>query len=236
MIFYYIRHADPIYNPDSITEHGKAQADALAYKLCKMKINKIFTSSSNRAIMTAEPTCKKLHLEHTVLDWASEDKAATEFCITVDGKLRWCFMDQSILEHFNSAEVRGLGDKWYNHQCFNEYCFKYGIKRINNETDKFFAELGYEHDRENHTYNAKKPNEDRIAFFAHGGFGMAFLSSILDIPYSSFCLHFEQLGTSCITVINFTDNQGIVLPKILEYCDNSHLFKSELPPYHHVDF
>ena len=30
MVFYYIRHGDPIYDPDSLTEHGHKQAEALA--------------------------------------------------------------------------------------------------------------------------------------------------------------------------------------------------------------
>ena len=30
MTFYYIRHGEPIYNPDSLTELGHRQADALS--------------------------------------------------------------------------------------------------------------------------------------------------------------------------------------------------------------
>lgn len=236
MIFYYVRHADPIYDPDSITEHGKDQSYALADRLYDAKINKIFTSSLNRAIMTAKPACEKLGLNYTPLDWASENYACQEFGIIVDGKWNWCFMDNSILSAFNSAEVIVLGDKWYKHKLFAKYNFKDGIKRIQNETDNFFLKLGYRHDRENRQYIVEKSNSDRIAFVAHGGFGMAFLSSILDMPYNLFCLRFEQLGTSCVTVINFSETNGFVLPKIIVHNDYSHLSKSGIYPYHHIDF
>lgn len=33
MLFYYIRHGDPIYDPDSLTPLGKRQAEALGKRL-----------------------------------------------------------------------------------------------------------------------------------------------------------------------------------------------------------
>ena len=33
MIFYYVRHGEPIYNPDSLTEYGHAQAEALVARM-----------------------------------------------------------------------------------------------------------------------------------------------------------------------------------------------------------
>ena len=56
MLFYYVRHGDPIYNPDSLTEFGHAQAEALAKRLSILGFDKIYASSSNRARQTAEPT------------------------------------------------------------------------------------------------------------------------------------------------------------------------------------
>lgn len=33
MLFFYIRHGDPIYNPDSLTPLGRRQAEALGKRL-----------------------------------------------------------------------------------------------------------------------------------------------------------------------------------------------------------
>ena len=57
MIFYYVRHGDPIYNPDSLTPLGERQAEAVAKRLCLFGVNKIYASTSNRAILTGKPTC-----------------------------------------------------------------------------------------------------------------------------------------------------------------------------------
>ena len=57
MIFFYIRHGDPVYEPDSLTPLGMRQADALAKRLSLYGVDKIYSSTSNRAIQTAMPTC-----------------------------------------------------------------------------------------------------------------------------------------------------------------------------------
>ena len=58
MLLFYIRHGDPIYMPDSLTPLGKRQAEAVAKRLSRYGLDKIFVSSSTRAIQTAEPTVR----------------------------------------------------------------------------------------------------------------------------------------------------------------------------------
>ena len=59
MFLYYFRHGDPIYVPDSLTELGHEQAKALVKRTGYKGLDKIFSSPSIRAQMTAEPTCKE---------------------------------------------------------------------------------------------------------------------------------------------------------------------------------
>ena len=60
MLFFYIRHGDPIYQPDSLTPLGEYQAEAVKSRLGQFGLDKIYASSSNRAILTATPTAKML--------------------------------------------------------------------------------------------------------------------------------------------------------------------------------
>ncbi|MBQ1206574.1 MAG: histidine phosphatase family protein, partial [Clostridia bacterium] len=55
MLLYVIRHGDPIYNPDSLTEKGKRQAEALARRLAVNGLDKIYSSPLVRAQQTAQP-------------------------------------------------------------------------------------------------------------------------------------------------------------------------------------
>ena len=230
MIFYYIRHGEPTYNPDSLTPLGIRQAEALAKRLALYGLDKICGSTSTRAIMTAKPACEILKKEPILLDFANESYAWNDFAIqTANWKEKtWLFYDKRVVDIFNSKDIRDLGDRWYDHSEFIKYNYEKGIDRIYNEADSFFESLGYEHIRYTGKYKVKKSNDQRIALFAHQGFGLAFLSCLLDIPYPMFCTHFDICHTG-VTVIEFCETGGYCIPKILTLSQDSHLYREGLP-------
>ena len=60
MLLYIIRHGDPIYPTDSLTDRGKIQAEAVGKRMFDAKIDRIFSSPMGRAMQTAEPACRLL--------------------------------------------------------------------------------------------------------------------------------------------------------------------------------
>jgi len=224
MLLFYVRHGDPIYNPNSLTELGKKQAEALVARMKECNPDKIYSSSSNRAIMTAQPTAKALNKEIEILDWCNEDHAWNELAVDdVDGFKKWCFHNSKMINILASNEVRKLDKNWYEHPAFKEYSFEAGHKRILAETEKFISTLGYQHDDEHNGYIPVRPNSDRIALFAHQGFGLSFLSCLLDIPYPQMSLNFD-MSHSNITTIYFDEKADFVKPRILQLSNDSHLF------------
>ncbi len=129
-------------------------------------------------------------------------------------------------------EVLAMRDKWYDHPAFAKYEMKKGIERCQRESDEFLASLGYEHIPGTGTYKAVAPNDDRVALFAHQGFGLTFLSCMLDIPYPQFSVHFDMSHTG-MTVIDFKNENGIVIPRVLTLANDSHLYKEGLPTRYH---
>ena len=92
--------------------------------------------------------------------------------------------------------------------------------------------LGYKH-ISNGKYEVINDNSERVAMFAHQGFGLAFLSVILDLPYPFISTHFDMCHSG-ITVIEFKNENGYAYPKILTLSNDSHLFKEEvLTKYNH---
>ncbi len=228
MLLYYIRHGDPIYEPDSLTELGHLQSRALAKRLEGSGLDEIYSSPSVRARQTAAPTCEMLGKEPVILDFCCESLAWKDYTAEYEpGKLTWGFYHSPTREKFNSPEVIALGDLWYTHPYFEKTRFEAGVKRIDQKTDEFLASLGYIHDRTGHKYICAKPNEKRVALFAHQGFGMAFLSSLLDIPYNEYCLRFD-LGHTGMTVIEFSPYGESCVPKVLQHSNDSHLYKEGL--------
>lgn len=239
MIFYYVRHGDPIYDPDSLTPLGARQAEALSKRLALYGVDKIYTSTSNRAILTSKPTCELLNMQPEQLDFANEGYTWNDMTIEKEdgsGKT-WIFHHRKTVDLFNTKEIRDLGDRWYDHPEFKNYNYEKGINRIYDEADAFLKTLGYEHIRYTGKYKINKSNDQRIALFAHQGFGLAFMSCILDIPYPMYCTHFDMCHSG-LTVIDFQENDGYCIPKILTLSSDSHLYREGLPTFynHYIRF
>lgn len=230
MLFFYIRHGDPIYTPDSLTPLGHAQAKALSKRLATYGLDKIYSSTSNRAIETARPTCELLGLEPELLDFAHESLSWRDFsvpCLHREGNT-WIWAEPENQMLLTSKEMRDLGYNWYDHPAFVNYNFKNGMERVYNEADSFFASLGFEHERYTGRYKVTRTNKDRVALFAHQGFGLVFLSAILDIPYPQFSTHFDICHTG-MTVIDFSEHLGYSIPRVLTLSLDSHIYKEGLP-------
>ena len=228
MLFFYIRHGDPIYEPDSLTPLGKRQAEAAAKRLSMYGVDKIFSSTSTRAIETARPTCEILKKEPVLLDFCNECYTWREFTKETSKGMGWLFEDPDSRLLFAKKEVRDMGERWYEYPGLEGNDCKKGIERITAEADKFFLTLGYEHINGTGRYIVNKSNDERVALFAHQGFGLAFMSCLLDIPYPVFTNHFDTCHTG-ITVIEFKEEQGYAIPKILTLSSDSHLYREGLP-------
>ena len=236
MLFYYIRHGEPLGVPDySLTPLGREQAKALAKRLCLFGIDRVFASPTLRTMQTAQPICDLLGKEITPCDWADEGIVWNEFTVPHPKyEHTWAFFDPHYLEIFSSPEVRALGEKWYEHPELAGLNFKAGVERVNAAVDEFFLSLGFRHDRENARYEVvgEHLNRDRVALFAHQGFGMSFFSSMLDIPYPMFCTHFD-LSHSSMSVINFEPRGKYVYPHVLQTANDSHLYREGIITGYH---
>ena len=163
MIFYFVRHGDPIYDPDSLTPLGAEQAKSLSKRFALYGLDEIYASTSNRAQLTAKPTCALLKKEMTLLDWANEGYAWQDFTVTLaDGSVTWSFYDPATKEKFRADAVRTLGKLWYTHPSFAGR-FDHGVRRIDTCVDEWFERLGYKHDRANNRFESVAPSEKRVA-------------------------------------------------------------------------
>ena len=227
MLFFYVRHGDPIYNPDSLTPQGHLQAQALAKRLALYGIDRIYASTSQRAQMTAEPTGKLLNKEVIPLDFAHEGYAWRDLTVETENKKEWIFKSPETKALFHSEEVIKLADEWYTHPAFADGKFGEGMKRIKTCSDEFFASLGYAHE-DSGRYRVEKESDERVALFAHQGFGLAFLSVVLDIPYPTFSTTFD-FGHTGLTVIEFKNDGGYAYPRVLTFSNDSHIYREGLP-------
>lgn len=242
MLLFYIRHGDPIYHPDSLTPLGHRQAESVAKRLALFGIDEIYSSTSTRAMQTAQPTCEYLGKELKTLDWMHESYAFRDMSIQIDEKVKtWCWSHPKYSKIFASREVRDMGDRWYEHPELAEFKLGDTCSRVGTELDKWLSELGLEHDREQGLYKVTGDvKEKRIALFAHEGVGKVFMSELLDIPFPYYAAHFEMKHTG-MTVISFDEGQrydfgGYARARVLTVSNDSHLYRDGIPTNHASTF
>jgi broad specificity phosphatase PhoE len=215
MRIYLIRHGDPDYSTDSLTEAGKAEALSLSEYLASIKLDYLFTSPLGRARATASYTETRLAKEATVLDWTEEIKLPSP-----DGS------DLDFMTWYQSPE-NFRNQSYKKNDAWNEI-----LQNITKESDSLIESLGWK--RSGHQYHflsEKNIHKDvQIAIFSHGGFGLTWLAYLLNIPYhyiwSSFFLH-----ASSITTILFDERpQNVGTPRVIGLAALPHLYKNGLTP------
>jgi probable phosphoglycerate mutase len=228
MLLYIIRHGDPIYETDSLTEKGKLQAEAVGKRIAASKIDRIFSSPMGRARMTAEPACRLLGLECHIEEWAHEigDERLTPF---PDGKLKSVTNVQNTYYRENGA-ISIPYENAFEAPGFSESQMKEAVDYIEKNGRDFLERLGYK--EENGVYRILRKNEDKVALFCHAVFTRTWLSHLLHIPMHIMWSSFAPTHTG-VTIIEFANNDdGFTAPKCLCFSDMSHFYAEGLDMYH----
>ena len=224
MLLYIVRHGEPIYETDSLTDRGKFQAEAIGKRMFDAKIDKIFSSPMGRAKETAEPACRLLGLEKNIEEWTHEigDEKLTPF---PDGKMKSITLVQNTY-YLENGNIDLPYDRTYECSGINQSNMESAVKYIEKNGKEFLERLGYR--EENGVYRILRNNEEKVALFCHAAFSRAWLSVLLHIPLHIMWSSFQYTHTG-VTVVEFQNNEnGITAPRCLCYSDVSHLYASGL--------
>ncbi len=218
-----IRHADPDYSIDSLTDKGKKEAELLSQKLINMNIKDFYVSILGRARDTADYTLKKLNRTATECEWLKEfspliDKPNKENSICWD----WKPKDWTDNQQFYSL------DEWANAPEMLKGNVKEEYTKVASELDKVLAEHGYI--RDGKIYKAVGSNEDTIAFFCHFGVECVLLSHLLGISPMLLWHGFCAVPSSVTTLISEEREKGIAYFRVNGFGDISHLYKGGEEP------
>lgn len=197
-----IRHAEPDYKNNTITEKGKREAQILAKRLQNWKIDDFYTSPLNRAVETSKPTLEYFHKEAEVLPWAQEFNYVCVDPYTGKNPLCWDYVPSdwtSRPESFTFDEWVNAGPMKSNPDIASKYkevcdgvddlLLRYGYKR----DGLIYRTVGRKQPNMVHTVGvdgspdslALKPVEDDkcIVIFCHLGVGCMIMSRLLNIPF-----------------------------------------------------
>ena len=232
MLLYIIRHGEPNYATDSLTENGKVQADALAERMSAHGLDEVYSSPMGRAIQTAQPTCSKLKLNYKIEEWMSEDKVWEDLSsVDANGERDWAFNCQNT----KLINTDYSYDDWHTMPLLSSCRSPSGCyQRISRCSDEFLNRLGYK--REGKVYKIISPSDKNVAAFCHHGFGTVWLSYLLSIPLHIFWAGFD-ISHSCVTILELKNNpDGYTSPKCMCLSDVSHLYKDKIPLNAAIEF
>ena len=222
-----IRHGDPDYINDSLTEKGKREAELLSDRIAKEKIDRVYISPLGRAKETAEACLKKMKpgIEPVTYDWLREFAPRIKRPDRPDAdSICWDWMP----EDWTGNEILFDYDKWTEHPVFAAANVKEEIDYVISEFEKLLKELGYE--RNGKYFKAVKPNNDTVAFFCHFGLESVLLSYLLNIPTMLLWHGFIAAPTSVTTVYTEERREGKAYFRVSAFGDTSHLYVGNEPP------
>ncbi|MBE6705229.1 MAG: histidine phosphatase family protein [Ruminococcaceae bacterium] len=228
MLLYIVRHGDPIYTTDTLTERGKLQAEAVGKRIYDSKIDRIFSSPMGRARETAEPACRLLGLPCNIEDWTEE---ITPYLKTPypDGEPKSITYIQNTVYRENGNIDLGYNDTFKCTAICESRMYE-ALELVKTHGNEFLKRLGYS--EENGVYRILRPNEEKVALFCHASMARVWLCHLLHIPVHTMWSSFMITHTG-VTILEFKNNEnGITAPKCLCFSDVSHLYAAGLDLLH----
>lgn len=218
-----IRHGDPDYANDTLTEVGRKEAELLAQWFANKPIDKIYVSPLGRARATAEYTCQIKGMDATVCDWLREFPAKVQKPHRDDGVTwDWRPADWTEKEEFFSRK------DWTAHPAMVEANVAEIYEGVIEKFDALLAEHGYV--REGNLYRVTQANEETIAFFCHFGLECVLLSRLLNIS-PMLLWHGTCAAPTSVTTINTEERQkGIAYFRMSEFGSVAHLTSAGVEP------
>lgn len=222
-----IRHADPDYTTDTLTEKGRVEAELLADKLEKVKIDAFYTSPFGRARETCEATLKRLGRNAETLEWLREFSAKTLDPATGEPMVvSWDLLPSC----WTRVEDFYDGKKWIDTDFFNS-CgdgARGEYQMVIDGLDRLLARHGYT--REDNCYHTDCGNEDTIALFCHFGVECVILSRLMGVS-PIILWHVLIAQTSSVTTLVTEERiEGTAFFRCCEFGSIAHLENNGEPP------
>lgn len=216
----FIRHGDPDYGPDTLTEKGWREAALLNERVKKMDIKRCYVSPLGRAQDTAKTALKDTGIKpNGVFDWLREFWPYIERPDRPGQRsIAWDWLPEDWTTYDGAYDP----ERWTEHPAFEATDVKEQYEYVCREFDKLVAELGYE--RNGNMYKVEKPNNDTIVFFCHFGIICVMLSRLIHVSPMVLWHNMAAAPTSVTVAVSEERREGKASFRITEFGDVSHLY------------
>ncbi len=212
-----IRHGDPDYSIDSLTEKGWREAELLSHRLIAMKVKEFYVSPLGRAKDTASITLNKMNRKAEELPWLREFHAPITDENTGEQRITWDWLPgdwTNVSEFYDKDLWHTVPVMSSGHVIEEAGCVYAGL-------DKILSDHGYQ--RDGQIYRVVRPNEDTIVLFCHFGVECVMLGHLLGISPMILWHSFFAAPASVTTLVTEERRKGIAYFRMSAFGDISHL-------------
>lgn len=220
-----VRHGDPDYAIDSLTEKGWREAAYLSERLAELEVAAFYVSPLGRVRDTASLTLNRMGREAEMCPWLREFDAYI-LRPDVEGRrmIPWDWLPQDWTKEPRFYQP----DQWYLPPVMVEGRVKEAYDGVTAGLDGLLARHGYQ--REGRIYRALAANNDTIVFFCHFGVECVLLSHLLGVSPMPLWHGTCAAPTSVTTLVTEERREGVALFRMSGFGDVSHLSQHSEPP------
>lgn len=211
-----VRHGDPNYAIDSLTETGWKEAELLSHRLGKLDVKACYCSPLGRAKDTAAASLKKLGMEAEICPWLREFAPKVKKPNREGVAWDWLPQDWTACPEFFDRT------RWMEHPAFVEAGVPAEANWVWDGLDALLARHGY--CREGEFYRVTEPNEDTVILFCHFGLECVLLARLLNVSPMILWHGTCALPTSVTTLVTEERREGIAYFRMNGFGDISHLY------------
>ena len=219
----FVRHAEPWYAIDSLTEKGHREAELLSRRLCKLDVKAFYTSPLGRARETGRYTLEKLGREAEVLPWLAEFRGKSIDPENGNTRIPWDYKPSIWMDRKDLRDI----DTWLDDPLMAEGNVAEIWRETTTGLDALLAKHGYI--RDGHIYRAEDNKPETIVLFCHFGIMMACLSHLIGITPVNLWHGFCTQPSSVTTVVTEERVKGEVSWRCMQLGDISHLYAGDEP-------
>ncbi len=220
-----VRHGEPNYEIDGLTEKGSREAELLADRLCRENITKIYCSTLGRARLTARPTLNRLSIEAEYCEWLREfNYAQIKLPYTDDADCSWDLLPSFV----NTKENIYSPDGWLNEDFIKNSDVPKAYKSVCENLDAMLASHGYK--REGYSYRVTNANHDTVVLVCHFGLTAVLLSHLMNCSPYTIWQHTCTAPTAVSILYTEEREEGIAHFRAASIGDISHLYAAGEEP------
>lgn len=220
-----IRHGDPDYEKDSLTEKGWREAELLAEKISRLDVKAFYTSPLGRARDTASLTLNRLGREAEVCGWLRE--FPPQIC-RPDAEGRKIIAWDWLPEDWTKEPAYFLRDEWADTEPMRAGQVKEAYAYVTDSFDRLLARHGYV--REGEYYRVEQANRDTIVLFCHFGLECVLLSRLMNVSPMILWHHTCAAPSSVTTAVTEERREGKAIFRVTGFGDISHLYAGNEEP------